>query len=134
MDDKNCSSFGDVLSPNSTPMGLDNTMTDGKPHARPFTLGLGGEEGLEDLTHVLGGDPRARILHLKLHKHLPVGLDRIGAQDEPPPVGHGVAGVGEQIEDHLLELVLVGKDRRHPLGEIQRHCNVLQSKFMFHKA
>jgi hypothetical protein len=36
-------------------MVFDNSLTDGKPQARPHPLRLCGEEGLEELIQLMGG-------------------------------------------------------------------------------
>ena len=64
-------------------------------------------ERLEDPFLVLGGHADAGVGH-RDHKF---GALAVGADADAAAVGGELHGVGEQVEDHLLESELVGVDR-----------------------
>jgi hypothetical protein len=84
-------------------VGLDDGAADRQPHAEPVELGS--EERLEDPIEIRFRDALARVAHAELqvrrrrvrspHGHLP----RRGSS-----VGRGGDRIGEQIQDHLLDL------------------------------
>ncbi len=96
---------------------LDDAEADRQPEPRALAHGLGGEEGVENAAQVLGRDPRAGVGHF----HDGQLLRRVGRGRDPDgPVGFavvGVDGVGDQVEEDLLQLGGVGEQRRQ--GGIQ---------------
>ena len=92
--------------PDASPLGLDDLAADGEPQARALPLRLGREEGLEDPRADLGGDAGARVGHAQDGRaRRPGNLDAEGAAR-----GHGIDGIGEEIEDDLLHLGAVDQD------------------------
>ncbi len=84
---------------------------------------LGGEERLEDGGLQVRGDPHAGVGHREAHvaARLEVaaaqagrGVDLAGegAQGQGAALGHGVAGIDAEVEDHLLDLGGVRGHRR----------------------
>ncbi len=67
--------------------------------------GFGGEERIVDALEVLGRDARAGVVHNRFD--VPVG-ERGYA--EAAAAGHGILGVQQQVEKHLLQLAWVAVD------------------------
>ena len=90
-------------------MIVHDRVTGGKADADPFTDRLGGEKRFKQLILHLQRDAAAIILNDQRHAVvlLDLGLD----QDDAAGLG-GVDGIGQQINDHLLELRLVAEDGR----------------------
>src|SRR5579871_1351326 len=90
----------------------DDAGHDGEAQPRPLAALLGGEEGVEHRVEVLGRDAAPLILHVDLEKStfwtsLAARRDR-----HPAALARGVAGVEQQVDQHLLELVRVGRHVR----------------------
>ena len=99
---------------------LDDPPADGQPQPRPLALLLGGEERLEHRGQVFGGMPTpvsATSMHHGRRRRPAVAGPDPG--DQPPAVGHGVGGVGEQVQEHLPQVLPVGVDGRHVRGELR---------------
>src|SRR5512144_1865519 len=75
-----------------------------KSQARP-PLALGAEKGIEDVRKVLGRDPPSRVNDRYLHG-LPA-LPGPRGDEKPSARGHGLDGIRDQVDEHLLDLVLV---------------------------
>jgi hypothetical protein len=92
-------------------MGLDDRAADRQPHTQPIDLGR--EERLEDPVEVGFGDALARVVHSDFD--IRRGRDR-GPHGHLPrrssPVRGSRDGVGEEIQDHLLDLDHIAVDRR----------------------
>ena len=89
-------------------MVLDDAVADREAQAGPLGRPLGAEERVEDL-----------VLHLGLDAAPGIGEDHpdraVGLSDgdvEASAVRHGVAGVQDQVQEHLLDLVRVDLERR----------------------
>src|SRR3954451_22214530 len=88
---------------------FDDFLADGEAEAGAlgFALlggALGGEEGLEDLGEELFGDAGAGVDHLEAG-FLGLAAERGGLDREGAALAeHGVAGVDQEVEEHLLEL------------------------------
>ena len=110
-----------AVHPDAAAALLDDPVDGGEPQPGALALLLGRKERLEDvglraLVHAAAG-----VAHR--HQHVRAGgdgeeptgiglvqLDVGGFDGEPPPVGHGVAGIDGQVHDHLLDLARIGKD------------------------
>ena len=107
----------------------------------PSPTRLGGEEGFEDLAQLVLGDADAVVDHpdhriiARGHRR-PVALQvlgqrhRLGLDPDVAALGHGVAGVDNQVDQHLLDLALVGADApqpapRHPAEDHQRQIDLV---------
>ena len=100
------------------PVLPDYAVDHGQAQAGALVHLLGGEEGLEDLlagllVHALAGVAHrqhgiGRRLHIGVHQIGRLVQVRVGGLDaQAAALGHGVAGVGHQVKQHLLHLVLV---------------------------
>jgi hypothetical protein len=92
-------------------MTLDNRATDGQTD--PHTAALGCVERFEESAHVMRVEPHTCILHGEAHTVVFVAL---GFDHQVPwPIldtAHRVRGVQEQVQNHLLKLDTVARDRR----------------------
>jgi hypothetical protein len=68
----------------------------------------GGKEGVKKLIHILRRDADPRILDGKLDPLIPRRY--LAAQFKPPPFGHGLDGIQQEVESHLFHLFLVDGD------------------------
>ncbi len=78
-------------------------------------VGAGGEEGFEDFFQVEAGDTDSGVGDVDGHgAHLVfvVSAECVGAQRECAAVGHGVYGVGAEVEEDFLEGVGIALDGR----------------------
>ncbi len=104
----------------------------GQAQTRPVAALLGGEERLEEALFHLGGHALAGVGHGKLEVmsgwQVALGLRDLGlpgGERQGAAGGHGVAGVDDQVEDHLLELAEVHVDRAIGRGELEVQPAVL---------
>ena len=109
MDAKRCAAGRIVFDQQPAAVSLDDGAADREPHAQ--TVRLRGEERLEDAVDVVRGDALARVVHGQLdvrrrRDHRPHG-DPSGR-----PTGGRGDGVGEQVQDHLLDLHVIAKGDR----------------------
>src|SRR6516162_900837 len=101
---------------------LDNGAADRQ--ADTHSLALVGDKGLEELRHQFRRDPGSGIGHAD-GDHIVVG--GCGGDDELASLRrlHGLDRISQQIEQHLLNLHLVDKDRIDGWVELKPHTNVL---------
>src|SRR2546422_4364440 len=76
----------------------------GAPHA------LGAHERIEDGRDQLRGDSRPVVLHDDAHALTVQRTDRDPQPALAHDVGQGLLGVRDEVEQHLLELMIVGPD------------------------
>jgi hypothetical protein len=69
----------------------------------------GGEEGIEKFIDVVRRDADPGVLDGKLDPLIP--LRYLATQLKPPTFGHGLDGIQQKVESHLLHLFLVNGDR-----------------------
>src|SRR5512145_1457446 len=97
-------------------MTLDNEATDGE--ADPHTASLGCVERVEESVRILRIEPHPRILHRQAHA---IAFVSCGSDHQfPRPIvdlAHRVRGVSEQVQDDLLKLDTIARDRREVLGQ-----------------
>src|SRR6476660_7010058 len=115
------------LCPKTAVMSLDDGAADGEAdtHAVAFRR----VEGVEQLGHALRVDADAGIAHA--HAHTIVVLLFGSDQQLPRPIvhgGHRIRGVAEQVQDDLLELNTVPRDRGEVLGELHLKRYVISLK------
>src|SRR4051794_13892597 len=94
----------------------DDAGDDGEAEAGPLAPLLGGEERVEDGVQVLEGDPAALVDDLERD----LGAGPAGAQPEQASGVGGVAGVEQQVDQHLLQLIGVGGQG----GQIRRQLRL----------
>ena len=104
---------------------LDDLPTDGQAESGALLVALRGEERLEDATEVARRDPRPIVAD---GDDDPLGADaEVGGHGERPAparLAHGLHRVEQQVDEHLLELVGVGHDRRELGREVAHHGDV----------
>src|SRR5512146_2310601 len=93
-----------ALDPDLALVVLDDAVAYRKSQARP-PLALGAEKGIEDVRQVLGRNPPSRVNDRDLHG-LPT-LPGPRGDEKPSTGGHGLDGIRDQVDEHLLDLVLV---------------------------
>src|SRR5271157_2886231 len=81
-------------------MLLNDTVSHREAEAGALAHSLGGEERIVDAVHVLGGDAMSRIGHFGPGSR----AFRPGAHFQRSAGRHGVAGIQEEVEKHLLKL------------------------------
>ena len=95
--------------PDGAAMPLNNTLTQRQPQASAHAGRFGGKEGFKDarpdrwrdprpVIHDLQGDPRARRVTACRERHLPWGLH----------LTQGLVGIGDEIHEHLPDLIRIG--------------------------
>ena len=98
-----------------------------QPESGALANGLGREEGIVNARQVLGSDAVAGVGHLG-HHFPAVSTSRNG---EPAAAAHGVSGVQEEVEEHLLKLELEPDDA-HRLGvEFAAHLDAALLELVF---
>ena len=105
---------------------------DGQAESR--SLGLGGEERVEDLFRHLrrhSGTVVGDVDHHRRHRHVSVGQQRAvgrgirdpGGDLDASPAFERLVGVDEQVAEHLRQLVLIGAERRQIRRQRDVHDN-----------
>src|SRR6266851_7177581 len=102
---------------NLSSMFLNDAVGDGKSQAGASGLafagrGLGGKERIVDALDVLGSDARSRVGYAHAN-----ALAVQSGHAQPAAAGHGVFGVQEQVQEHLLQSPRVPLNGRQPGGE-----------------
>src|SRR5437867_1187874 len=88
---------------------------DGEAEARAAAGGLGGEEGIEDLREVIGRDTHAVVADLDAHGR----VFAFSCERQLAAVGHGVAGVHDEVHENLLQPPVVAVDARKPADKLR---------------
>src|SRR5205814_66890 len=94
---------------------LDDAVDGRQTEPRAFAFFLRREERLEDLRHDLGGHSRARVGDREPHvtagrsagtalTRISIEFDLIELDVNPASRGHRIAGVDDQVDEHLLDL------------------------------
>ena len=106
-------------------MFLHDGVGDGQAEAGALAHFLCRKERIEHPALPLLGNPRAIVIHLE-HGGAAFGIVRRPHDDGPPAVGANTCllGIDQEIEQHLLDLVTVGKHFRQPTRERLDHLNV----------
>ena len=105
-------------------MALDDGTADGEPDTH--AVGFRCVEGVKQRVHVLRVDAHPGIPHTHAHT---VAVLAFGSDQQLPRaivhVNHRLAGVAEQVQDHLLELDTIAGDSREVVGELRlKRCSV----------
>ena len=105
---------------------VDHAAAQGQSEARTFADRLGGEEGLEDFLLDVRGHARAAVHDLEPDA-VPVWLvprrHRDPAWRRVTP--HGIVRVREQVDQHLMELVLIRPQHRKVGAEIENDLDAV---------
>src|SRR5579885_2881676 len=110
-------------------MFFDDAIADGEAQASAAAIGLGGEKGIEDAMNVLARDSGSRIGNFDFDG----AVVRGGANLDHAAAGHGIAGVEQQIEKHLLKLVGGAAHAWQTFSELFYDLNARSSQRMHHK-
>ena len=89
-------------------MAAHDVVGDAEPEPGALADALGGEERIEDALQMLGSDAAAVVLDL--HRH--VAVARLGRDPDGAAVADRLAGVHDQVQEHLLELLRHAADGR----------------------
>ena len=109
-------------------MLLDDAVGDGETEPGAGSHLLGGEERIEDALLQPLVDARAGVADEQIDHAFPDrGLD---VDELPRRVRQGVARVGQEVDDHLLELDRVADDHRIFRAEIQLHLDLAQAELL----
>ena len=111
--------LGPVLRRQGPAVRRDHAVADREADARADTDGLGGVEGLEDARHDLvrnAGPGVVDLDHGDTRRTIGPGDD--GEAALPLFTVHGLHCIDHQIDEHLHDLVAVGKDRRQVVAGI----------------
>src|SRR3990172_779859 len=111
---------GAALDLDPTTHRLDDAVADRQTEARALADPLGREEREEDLAQHLGGHATPRVLDVELH---PTVLHARAQGDATVPAD-GIAGVVDEVEQDLLELVRAGDELRELWRELLVHLDV----------
>ncbi len=130
-------------------MQLDNLLGHRQAQPCPHPGWLGGEERIVNPGQMLLRDARACVIHLRNHRPVPhpkrrhpaqafkvAGLGQlfgVGPHRQSAFRGHGLDGVDEDIDEHLLELGLVHRHRRELWPELFHQMDALQRQFVPHQ-
>src|SRR5271166_1529985 len=101
---------------------LHNAVTDAQPQSGSLAYALGGIERLEDAMRFL--DAGTRIVEFGVHISV-FGVDTHLQGTAASGFQHGVDGVVDDVEKHLLQLVRVRRDRRSRRFEFTLQVNVI---------
>jgi len=96
----------------SSMMPLDNAARNPKPQPGSIHL-LGGEERLEDSGSDVRGHPMPCIGYRKAYSGLSsrrTMFHHVGPHHQPSPIAHRVDGVGDQVIEHLADVVFKAQD------------------------
>ena len=99
----------------------DDAVHHRQAHAGAALRQLGGEEWLEDPLLQLGRDADAGVAHL----HPDLAVAAAGPDRQIAAAGHGVGGVDDEVDEHLLELAAVAFERQLARLGHQRQTDVL---------
>src|SRR5262245_24902224 len=119
---EDCAAIGVGFHPDSTPMSLNDRARNRQPDSH--ALRLGRNKRLEQLSGNLGRNAGTGVGHAD-HQH--VVVDRVGGEDQLALLGllHGFNGVSDQVQQHLLNLYLVGEYEVVGSTELKADANAL---------
>ena len=109
-------------------VALDDLLGDPEAEAGADVF-LGGEEGLEDVIAVFGGDAGAVVFDDDLDDFAVGVLVAVDADADGAAVGDGVGGVGDEVGDGLLEFAGEALDGR-AVVEVAHDGDVLGAEFI----
>ena len=109
-------------------MFLDDRIRDGQAESGSLANVLRREKRVEDFRLNLLRDPRPIVIDLEhdcIAVHVVPRAQDQGAAAVSPD--HGLLGIHDQVEQHLLDLVRVGKYVRQPRGKRLEDCDVAET-------
>src|ERR671915_397611 len=110
---------------------LDDPVSNGQTEAGAFSHVLGGEEWIEDASLKAGRNSVPGIDECDLQYG---DADRSrNANHLPRRVEYRVARVGQQVDEHLLELDGIADDHGLFRAEFERHFDLMQAQLLLHK-
>ena len=132
-----------AVAPDKSLALLDDSVDHGEPEAGSLAGRLGGEEGLEQPgfgffahAHARVGDGQQNVSagrHQRMSGDVLGGEINVGRlQRELTSVGHGVAGIDDEIHDDLLNLRVVDLDHPQAIGEGGRDFDILAHQVRCH--
>src|SRR5262247_464404 len=113
---KDRASFAALRYPDSTAVALDNGSADGEAH--PHSGGFGREHRLENAVEIGVINSRSRVFNRYMNDVWP-GCFRRYAQHAALNRMHRLDGIGDEIQDDLLQLDIVSVHGRHLLIEFR---------------
>ena len=123
---------GFVVRRDAPAMGFDDRAADGQTHAHAVWLGR--EEAVEQAVEVLRDDSRAAVLDGAAQCH---GMRHGGPDGDPALCAsrllHGLYGVDDEVDNHLLELDAVSQHLRHSRSEVARYRDAARLDFVMEK-
>lgn len=106
-----------TLNRQRAPMLTDDPLTDSQTQPCPFAFRFGGEKGIHYFRQILRGDAYARINDLDND----MARRARNAYGQGSALRHGVAGIGEQVQKQLSQLLAVASNHRHVGCELLYH-------------
>src|SRR5262245_12185993 len=103
-------------------MSLDDLPAGRKPKAGATHPAFGAVKRLENSRQLIGGNSAAGVANYEVN-HIARGVV-FQANDDAAAIGHGLASVDQQIEQHLLNLISLRLNFRH-LGQMRLNRNAI---------
>ena len=112
-------------------MLFDDAPAERQPEARPLARGLRGEERIEDLPLDIRGDAGAGVRDGQLEPR----PGRIQSRRDLDPTEGGLAahrlmGIGDEVHEHLVELMGIGPEHRQLVGQVQDDLDAVRPKLV----
>ena len=109
-------------------MLADDAVRDGETKTGTGVHVLGGEERVEDALLQSPRDARSRIVEPELHHAFPdagVDVDELGGG-----IGQRVTGVGQEVDEDLLQLDGIAEDERIFGAQVQPHVDLAEVELL----
>ena len=103
-------------------MQADERGGDGQPEPRPAALLLGGEKRIAQACKMLLRNADPFVAHLEDHTAL-AGVEGSGHADSAVPVGQRLQGIGQKIDDDLLDVLRIPRQGRQTLRQGRRESD-----------
>ena len=103
----------------SAAVQTDERRSDGQTESRPAAFLLGGEKRIAQARKMLLGNADTFVAHLEDHTALAV-IERSRHGDAAVPLGQGLHGIGQKIDDDLLHVLRIAGQRAATLRQDRR--------------